>query len=102
MTKLTTLNEHRCFGGVVSYHEHYSEVCDAPIRFGIFAPPAAGGGPVPALYFLAGLTSTEENFLVKGGAQRYAAEHGLMLVAPTPARGVSACPAKASTIRSPA
>jgi S-formylglutathione hydrolase len=82
MTKLTTLNEHRCFGGVVSYHEHYSEVCDAPMRFGIFAPPAAGGGPVPALYFLAGLTSTEENFLVKGGAQRYAAEHGLMLVAP--------------------
>jgi S-formylglutathione hydrolase len=82
MTKLTTLNEHRCFGGVVSYHEHYSEACDAPMRFGIYAPPAAEGGPVPALYFLAGLTSTEENFLVKGGAQRYAAEHDLMLVAP--------------------
>lgn len=82
MTGLATLNEHRCFGGVVSYHEHYSEVCDAPMRFGIYAPPAAESGPVPALYFLAGLTSTEENFLVKSGAQRYAAEHGLMLVAP--------------------
>jgi S-formylglutathione hydrolase len=82
MTVLTTLNELRCFGGVVSYHEHHSEACDAPMRFGIYAPPAAERGPVPALYFLAGLTSTEENFLVKGGAQRYAAEHGLMLVSP--------------------
>jgi S-formylglutathione hydrolase len=82
MTDLTTLNEHRCFDGVVSYHEHHSEACDAPIRFGIYAPPAAERGPVPALYFLAGLTSTEENFLVKGGAQRYATEHGLILVAP--------------------
>src|SRR3712207_7186470 len=59
-------------------HEHHSDVCAAPMRFGIYAPPAAERGPVPALYFLAGLTSTEENFLVKGGAQRYAAEHDLM------------------------
>ncbi len=89
MTVLTTLNEHRCFGGVVSYHEHHSEACDAPMRFGIYAPPAAERGPVPALYFLAGLTSTEENFLVKAGAQRVAAEHGLMLVAPdTSPRGL--------------
>jgi S-formylglutathione hydrolase len=82
MTVLASLNEHRCFGGAVSYHQHHSEACDAPMRFGIYAPPAAERGPVPAHYFLAGLTSTEENFLVKGGAQRYAAEHGLMLVAP--------------------
>jgi len=82
MTDLTTLNEDRCFDGIVSYREHHSEACDAPMRFGIYAPPAAERGPVPALYFLAGLTSTEENFLVKGGAQRYAAEHGLILVAP--------------------
>jgi S-formylglutathione hydrolase len=64
---------------------------------------AAGGregARTRALLFLAGLTSTEENFLVKGGAQRYAAEHGLMLVAPDTARGISAYPAKASTIRS--
>ncbi|HKH76779.1 MAG TPA: hypothetical protein VKA51_07475, partial [Rubrobacteraceae bacterium] len=66
MTGLTTLNEDRCFDGIVSYHEHHSEACDAPMRFEIYAPPAAERRPLPALYFLAGLTSTEENFLVKG------------------------------------
>ena len=89
MTDLTTLSEHRCFGGVVSFHEHRSEACDATMRFGIYAPPQAAEGPVPVLYYLAGLTSTEENFLVKGGAQRLASELGLMLVAPdTSPRGL--------------
>ncbi len=82
MSSLTTLSEHRCFDGVVSFHEHRSEACDATMRFAIYAPPQAAEGPVPVLYFLSGLTSTEENFFVKGGAQRYAAEHGVMLVSP--------------------
>ena len=52
------------------------------MRFAVYAPPQAAERPVPVLYYLAGLTSTEETFVTKGGAQRYAAEHGLMLVAP--------------------
>jgi S-formylglutathione hydrolase len=82
MTNLTTLGEHACFGGTVSFHEHHSSACDAAMRFAVFVPPQVAGGPVPVLYYLAGLTSTEETFMMKGGAQRFAAEQGLMLVAP--------------------
>ncbi len=89
MTDLSTLSEHACFGGTVSFHEHQSSACDATMRFAAFVPPQAAEGPVPVLYYLAGLTSTEETFMIKGGAQRYAAEHGLMLVAPdTSPRGL--------------
>jgi S-formylglutathione hydrolase len=52
------------------------------MRFAVFTPPQAAHGPVPVLWFLAGLTCTEENFTVKAGAQRVAAELGLMLIAP--------------------
>ncbi|HET7480121.1 MAG TPA: S-formylglutathione hydrolase [Rubrobacteraceae bacterium] len=86
---LTTISEHACFGGTTSFHEHLSESCDANMRFAVYAPPQAAESPVPALYYLAGLTSTEANFVEKSGAQRYAAEHGLMLVAPdTSPRGL--------------
>ena len=89
MTDFTTLGEHACFGGTVSFHEHHSSVCDAAMRFAVFVPPQASEGPVPALYYLAGLTSTEANFMEKAGAQRVAAELGLMLVAPdTSPRGL--------------
>jgi S-formylglutathione hydrolase len=79
---LTTLSKHACFGGAVSFHEHSSETCDATMRFAVFAPPRAAERPVPVLYYLAGLTSTEENFMAKSGAQRLATKHSLMLVAP--------------------
>ena len=86
---LRTLGEHACFGGVVSSHEHRSEACNAPMRFAVYLPPQATAGPVPVLYYLAGLTSTEETFMMKAGAQRYATEHALMLVAPdTSPRGL--------------
>ncbi len=86
---LRTLGEHACFGGVVSFHEHRSESCDAPMRFAVYLPPQATATPVPVLYYLAGLTSTEETFMMKAGAQRYATEHALMLVAPdTSPRGL--------------
>ncbi len=86
---LITLSKHACFGGAVSFHEHRSETCDATMRFAVYAPPQAAERPVPVLYYLAGHTSTEENFMAKGGAQRLAAEHGLMLVAPdTSPRGL--------------
>ena len=82
MSGLTTIAEYASFGGTVGFHEHRSEACDANMRFAVFTPPQANDGPVPVLYYLSGLTSTEENFMVKGGAQRAAAEHGLMLVSP--------------------
>ena len=61
MSNLETLGEHRCFGGVVSFHEHHSEACDATMRFAVYAPPQASVGSVSVLYYLAGLTSTEGN-----------------------------------------
>jgi S-formylglutathione hydrolase len=89
MTDLQTLGEHACFGGTVSFHEHHSSACDAGMRFAVYVPPQAAERRVPVLYYLAGLTSTEETFMMKGGAQRLAAEHGLMLVAPdTSPRGL--------------
>ena len=89
MTNLNTLGEHASFGGTVSFHEHHSSACDAEMRFSAYVPPQAAEGPVPVLYYLAGLTSTEETFMTKGGAQVLAAEHGVMLVAPdTSPRGL--------------
>ncbi len=72
--------QYACFGGTVGYYEHHSQVCQTKMRFSVYRPP--GDAPVPVLYFLSGLTCTEENFMMKAGAQRYAAEYGLMLVAP--------------------
>ena len=82
MTALETLGEHRCFGGVQGYYRHESRECGSPMRFSVYRPPAAESGSVPVLYYLAGLTCTEETFAIKAGAQRVAAELGLMLVAP--------------------
>lgn len=79
---LGTVSTHRCFGGTVGYYRHRSEVNDCDMRFAVYAPPAASRGPVPVLTWLAGLTCTEETFMIKAGAQRVAAELGLMLVAP--------------------
>ena len=79
---LITLGEHACFGGVQSFHEHASTTIGLPMRFGVYRPPQAAHGRVPVLLYLAGLTCTEETFFIKAGAQRYAAEHGLMLVSP--------------------
>jgi len=81
-TGLETLSEHACFGGVQGYYRHPSTECRAPMRFAVYRPPQAQHGPVPVLYYLAGLTCTEETFAVKAGAQRVAAELGLMLVMP--------------------
>lgn len=77
---LETLSEQRCFGGVQGIYRHQSTATDTPMRFAVFVPP--GEGPFPLLWFLAGLTCTEENFVTKAGAQRAAAEHGLILIAP--------------------
>jgi S-formylglutathione hydrolase len=76
------LKRHRCHGGYTEFYAHESAATGTSMRFGVYLPPAAANARVPVLYYLAGLTCTEETFLIKGGAQRYAAEHGLMLIAP--------------------
>jgi S-formylglutathione hydrolase len=84
-TKVETTATSRCFGGEVSFHSHPSEATGGEMRFSVYTPPQAldtSNGPVPVLYYLAGLTCTEETFQVKAGAQSVAAEHGLMLVSP--------------------
>lgn len=80
--EIETLSQGRCFGGRISTLAHHSEATGTPMRFTVYRPPQADLRPVPALYFLAGLTCTEETFMIKAGAQRLAAEHGLLLVAP--------------------
>jgi S-formylglutathione hydrolase len=86
---LETLSETRCFDGVQGVYSHASTWTGTPMRFAVYRPPQAEAGPVPVLWWLSGLTCTEENFTVKAGAQRYAAEHGVMLVAPdTSPRGL--------------
>jgi S-formylglutathione hydrolase len=79
---LELLSEHACFGGVQRFYRHASREIGLRMRFSVFIPPAAGQGRVPALFYLAGLTCNEETFMIKGGAQRAAAEAGLMLIAP--------------------
>ncbi len=79
---METLSEHACFGGVQGFYSHDSTTIGLPMRFGVFVPPQAVHTPVPLLFFLAGLTCTEETFAIKAGAQQHAAHHGLMLVMP--------------------
>ncbi|MGE5145950.1 MAG: S-formylglutathione hydrolase [Candidatus Eiseniibacteriota bacterium] len=79
---LETISEQKCFGGVQGVYRHNSVATGTAMRFAVYRPPQAASGRVPVLWFLSGLTCTEENFTVKAGAQRYAAEHGLMLVMP--------------------
>ncbi|MGS0740587.1 S-formylglutathione hydrolase [Glaciimonas sp. GG7] len=76
------ISEQVCFGGTQGLYRHASKEIGLPMQFSVFQPPQAKTGPVPVLFFLAGLTCTEETFMIKAGAQRYAAEHGIMLVTP--------------------
>ena len=86
---LTTISQNLCFEGTQGVYSHVSEQTGGTMRFGIFLPPQARGGPVPVLYWLSGLTCTEENFIIKAGAQRVAAELGVAIVTPdTSPRGV--------------
>lgn len=76
--------EHRaCFGGWQDVYRHRSQVLGCDMTLGVYLPPQAqDGARLPVLYWLSGLTCTEQNFITKAGAQRYAAEHGIILVAP--------------------
>lgn len=77
---LKLVSEHRCFDGVQRFYAHDSKEIGLPMNFSVYIPPQAEQGPVPVLIFLAGLTCTEETFMIKAGAQRMAAKQGLMLV----------------------
>lgn len=79
---METISEHRSFGGTQGFYAHASEACASKMRFSVYLPPQAARGKVPAVYYLAGLTCTEETFPAKAGAQRIAAELGLALVCP--------------------
>ena len=75
--------EHRaCFGGWQDVYEHASTTLGCTMRFAVYLPPQAETAKLPVLYWLSGLTCNEQNFITKAGAQRYAAEHGVILVAP--------------------
>ena len=86
---ISVVSRSRCFGGVQGVYAHASRETGSAMRFGVFLPPQAERGRVPVLYWLSGLTCTEENFIAKAGAQRVAAELGLALVVPdTSPRGL--------------
>ena len=84
-------SSHACFGGEQRFYQHTSREIGLPMQFSVFLPPQAlAGEKVPALLYLAGLTCTEETFMVKAGAQRLAAELGLALISPdTSPRGAN-------------
>jgi S-formylglutathione hydrolase len=80
---LELLSENRCFGGLHRRYRHHSSQLNAAMVFAVFLPPQAlAGERVPALWWLSGLTCTDENFMQKAGALRRAAQLGLALVAP--------------------
>ncbi len=82
MTALSLLSEHACYGGSQRFYQHDSLETRGPMKFSVYLPPQARSGKVPVLYFLSGLTCSEETFPIKSHAQKVAAELGLMLVSP--------------------
>ncbi|AHI25726.1 S-formylglutathione hydrolase [Komagataeibacter swingsii] len=83
MGAITTLEEHASCGGRVGFYSHPSESLGLEARFGVFLPERAlAGERVPVIHVLAGLTCTQETFLIKSNAVRFAARHGIALVAP--------------------
>ncbi len=88
MSKLSLVSDNRCFGGVHRRYKHASTSTQCEMTFAVYLPPQALANEttittkVPALYWLSGLTCTDENFMQKAGAQRIAAELGIALIAP--------------------
>ena len=82
MNALTVVQEQTCFGGRQVRYQHASAVLNCEMQFSVFLPPQAATQNVPALYWLSGLTCSDENFSTKAGAQRVAAELGIALIIP--------------------
>jgi S-formylglutathione hydrolase len=88
---LEPIESHASFGGTQRIYRHESKAIGLPMRFSVFMPNEASQKKVPGLFYLAGLTCTEETFPIKAGAQRFAAQHGIALIAPdTSPRGAGA------------
>jgi len=77
---LETRNQHHCFEGIQGFYQHHSSTIGLPMRFSVYQPHQAQQQRITTIFFLAGLTCTEETFMIKAGAQRYAAEYGFMIV----------------------
>ena len=87
---LKKISQNKSFGGTQGVYSHEATETGCNMRFGVYLPPAADKGPVPVLFWLSGLTCTEENFIAKAGAQRIAAELGIAIVTPdTSPRGLN-------------
>ena len=82
MSVLKPVSAVKCFGGQQLRFSHASEVLNCEMTFSIYLPPQVDHRSVPVLYWLSGLTCTDENFVAKAGAQQYAAEYGIAIVAP--------------------
>ena len=76
------IESHASHGGTQEVWSHASDTLGCEMKFGVYLPPQASDGPVPVLYWLSGLTCTEQNFITKAGAQAHAAAHGIAIVAP--------------------
>lgn len=80
--KMERLERRACFGGWQEVWQHSAETLGCEMKVAVYLPPQAEAGPCPVIYWLSGLTCTEQNFITKAGAQRYAAAHGVIIVAP--------------------
>lgn len=76
------LERHACYGGWQEVWQHEASSVSCAMKFSIFLPQQVSHAPAPVLYWLSGLTCNEQNFITKANAQQYAAQHGLILVAP--------------------
>lgn len=79
---LTIVSEQKAFGGTQGVYTHKARETACDMEFSVYMPPNAANAPVPVLYYLSGLTCTQDNVTTKGGFQRYAAEHGIAVVCP--------------------
>jgi len=76
------IDAHKSFDGQQLRFRHMSDVLNCDMKFSVYLPPQAEQYSVPALYWLSGLTCTDENFMIKAGAQQYAAKYGIAIIAP--------------------
>ena len=82
MSSIELVSEHGCYGGVQRFYKHASRETRGTMKFSVYLPPQSKTGKLPVLYYLSGLTCTEETFPIKAHAQQAAAQLGLILVAP--------------------
>src|SRR3546814_15388750 len=94
------ISEQCCFGGRQGRYSHASTATGTTMQFSVYQPPQATHGKVPALYYLAGLSCSDETFMTKAGAQRLAAELGVMLVRTEGRRGGKGCGSTGKSWRS--